>query len=602
MKQPHRIFGGKWGQPGGGVLHSTTIPNVADLERSCPNVAFGLAAVVTAPSANLEAMLRDGGLLTEDALQRALLIGRETGERLDAVVTRLGLVSEDRLISEMARASGLEILAPEAFPAAAVDGPDVSLAFLRDMRAVPVKATAQRVQVAVCTPFDPFILEAFGFVYQRPVERVLARPSDIDAAIERLYRGPAAAAPETDAAIDSDDLERLKDLVSDAPVIRAVNRLIARAVDDRASDIHVEPTDDGLVIRYRIDGLLRDAGRLPASMRAPLVSRIKVMAGLNIAERRLPQDGRLRLAVRGHEVDLRVATAPSIHGESVVMRILDRSRLALDFGALGFDEALSGQLREAIHRPHGIVLVTGPTGSGKTTTLYAALAELNAPERKLLTVEDPIEYRLPGVIQTQVNPAIGFTFGAALRSFLRQDPDVMMVGEIRDIETAQIAVQAALTGHMILSTLHTNTAAGAVTRLLDMGVEPFLLGTVLTGVLAQRLVRRLCPHCRRPYDPAEEAPEAMVPLLRLQGVQRLYHATGCARCNGSGYAGRVAIFEFLRIDARLSRLVLRRADTPDILDAAVAGGMRSLAADGVIKAAAGLTTLEEVLRVATGEG
>ncbi|MEJ2459181.1 MAG: GspE/PulE family protein, partial [Novosphingobium sp.] len=386
------------------------------------------------------------------------------------------------------------------------------------------------------------------------------------------------------------------------PVIRSVNRLIARASDERASDIHIEPNDEGLSVRFRVDGMLREAARLPVAMRAPLVSRIKVMAGLNIAERRLPQDGRLRISVRGHDIDLRVATSPSIHGESVVMRILDRSRLPLDFSSLGFDAELTGRMREAVGRPHGIVLVTGPTGSGKTTSLYAALSELNAPHRKLLTVEDPIEYRLPGVIQTQVNPAIGFTFSTALRSFLRQDPDVMMVGEIRDTETAQIAVQAALTGHMILSTLHTNTAAGAVSRLLDMGVEPFLLGSVLTGVLAQRLVRRLCMHCRRPHAVGEAIPELLTPLLQAARTGGLFHAEGCEQCNGSGYAGRVAILEFLRVDEAVARLILHSADTPDIQAAGEAGGMRGLLADGAAKAAAGLTTLEEVLRVGSGEG
>jgi general secretion pathway protein E len=574
----------------------------ARLEGSCyneeePGVSRPLPAQVPKDLAHL---LREHRLLPEEALQRALLIELETGERLDAVITRLGLLAEDRLVAGMAEALGLAVLDAGAMPATAVEGPELSPAFLREVRAIPVAVDAALVRVAVCNPFDHFAVEALGFRFGRPVERVLARSSDIDAAIERLYRAHVIAAEAEDEIAD-DDLERMKDLVSDAPVIRAVNRLIASATDQRASDIHVEPDDDGLVVRFRVDGMLRDAGRLPPAMRAPLVSRIKVMAGLNIAERRLPQDGRLRIAVRGHEVDLRVATAPSIHGESVVMRILDRSKLALDFASLGFDAALTARIREAIVRPHGIVLVTGPTGSGKTTTLYAALAELNAPERKLLTVEDPIEYRLPGIIQTQVNPAIGFTFGTALRSFLRQDPDVMMVGEIRDGETAQIAVQAALTGHMILSTLHTNTAAGAISRLLDMGVEPFLLGSVLSGVLAQRLVRRLCAHCRTPRDPAEAAPEALLPILAAQNVRRLYHANGCGACGGSGYSGRVAILEFLHVDERVARLVLHRADTPEIAAAGVAGGMRSLAEDGVAKAALGLTTVEEVLRVASGD-
>jgi general secretion pathway protein E len=463
------------------------------------------------------------------------------------------------------------------------------------MRCVPVAASERRVVIATVDPFDPFLAQSMAFMFARQTLLRIGRGSDIDAAIDRLYRSDL---PETDvdAQVEGEDLERLKDLVSDAPVIRAVNRMIAMASDARASDIHVEPTDDSLAIRFRIDGLLRDMPPLPAAMRAPVVSRIKIMAGLDIAERRLPQDGRLRLAVRGHEIDLRVATAPSIHGESVVMRILDRSQLALDFGTLGFSEELTTQLRKAIHTPHGIVLVTGPTGSGKTTTLYAALAELNRPERKLLTVEDPIEYRLSGVIQTQVNPAIGFTFGSALRSFLRQDPDVMMVGEIRDRETAEIAVQAALTGHMILSTLHTNTAPGAVTRLLDMGVEPLLLSSVLTGVIAQRLVRRLCEACRDPYP----TDEALLPLFARANIpvpRQIFRPIGCPQCSNSGYSGRIAIFEMLSIDRQIAALILARSDTRTIAAAAEGKAMRSLLADGMRRVAEGRTSIEEVLRV-----
>lgn len=577
----------------------------ANISRSWHKVQDAPAAEDGREAANsggFEQMLRVRALLSDDGLQRALLIHAETGERLDAVVTRLGLLSEDRVAAEMGAYTGLTVVDGSAFPSQAIEGPDLPLDFLRENRAVPIAADASFVRVAVNDPFDPFVEQAFSFTFGRTVERVIARASDLDAAIERLYHGAGPVTEDGDAEIDSDDLERLKDLVSDAPVIRAVNRLIARASDERASDIHIEPNDDGVTVRFRVDGMLREAAKLPLAMRAPLVSRIKVMADLNIAERRLPQDGRLRISVRGHEIDLRVATSPSIHGESVVMRILDRSRLALDFTALGFDAELTGRMREAIGRPHGIVLVTGPTGSGKTTTLYAALSELNAPHRKLLTVEDPIEYRLPGVTQTQVNPAISFTFSTALRSFLRQDPDVMMVGEIRDTETAQIAVQAALTGHMILSTLHTNTAAGAISRLLDMGVEPFLLGSVLTGILAQRLVRRLCVDCRRPYGPDDVVPAVLVPLLHAVGPGQFFHAEGCERCGGNGYTGRVAVLEFLRVDDAVSRLILRSADTPEIQAAGEASGMRSLLADGVAKAAAGLTTLEEVLRVGSGEG
>jgi general secretion pathway protein E len=325
------------------------------------------------------------------------------------------------------------------------------------------------------------------------------------------------------------------------------------------------------------------------------------MSGLNITERRMPQDGRAKIVVGGAEIDLRVATMPTMGGESAVVRLLRKGSGFVAINQVGLSAADETKLRHTLDAPFGMLIVTGPTGSGKTTTLAASLAVINQTSRKILTIEDPVEYQIPGINQTQVHPSIGLTFASALRSFLRQDPDVMMVGEIRDTETAQIAVQAALTGHMILSTLHTNTAAGAVSRLLDMGVEPFLLGSVLTGVLAQRLVRRLCPECRRPFDAVETAPEALRPLLARQGVDRLYHAVGCARCGGSGYSGRIALLEFLRIDSAVERLILKRADTREILAAAEQGGMRSLAADGVAKAAAGLTTIEEVLRVASGE-
>ena len=511
------------------------------------------------------------------------------------MVTRLGLLSEQALCDHLAAASGLALARPELLSAPMPLDRPMTAEFLRDIRAAPIAHDPSQVCVAVVDPFDPFVESAFQFVFGRHVERVLARSSDVDAAIEKLCHD-GTADDLLDDAVNADDMDRLRDLISDAPAIRAVNRLLAEAVDERASDIHLEPTEDSLVVRYRIDGMLREVTRLPQAMKSAVVSRVKVVSGLDISERRLPQDGRLRIAVRGHEIDLRIATSPSIHGESVVMRILDRSNLTLDFATLGFDPELAEQFSAVVHRPHGIMLVTGPTGSGKTTTLYAALAAINQVERKLLTVEDPIEYRLAGVVQTQVQPAIGFTFATALRSFLRQDPDVIMVGEIRDTETAQIAVQAALTGHMILSTLHTNTAAGAISRLIDMEVEPFLLGSVLVGVLAQRLVRRLCLDCREAYHP-----DAGLRADLGLPDQPFYRAVGCNACHGTGYIGRLAVFEFLAIDAAITRLITHRAATHEIEAAAAASGYRSLMKDGFAKAAAGLTTIEEVLRVSSGE-
>ena len=397
-----------------------------------------------------------------------------------------------------------------------------------------------------------------------------------------------------------EELDRLRDSSSEAPVIRLVNFLISKAVETRASDIHIEPMDGDVRIRYRIDGVLHEAEAPPESLRQSIVSRVKVMAKLDIAERRLAQDGRIRIAVRGQEIDLRVSTNPTIHGEGVVLRVLDRGNLKLDFTALGFDEAPLARYRSVLQRPHGIMLVTGPTGSGKTTTLYASLLELNTSESKILTVEDPVEYQLRGVNQLQVKPQIGLTFANALRSFLRQDPDIMMVGEIRDLETAQIAVQAALTGHLILSTLHTNDAPSAVTRLLDMGVDDYLITSTVNGILGQRLVRTLCPACKQAYEASPEL-IARVGLdqLSAEGV-RLYRACGCPECAGTGYRGRSSIVELLVVSDPIRQLILQRADASVIREKAVEEGMETMYDNGLRKALAGITTVEEVHRVTRG--
>ncbi len=537
--------------------------------------------------------------LAPDALARAEAVSQETGERIEAVVTRLGLLSEQALAEGFAEATGFALLSPRDFPASPVAGGDPAAAFLREMRVLPVAMDGGRLRLAMANPADDFAVKALSFMFGTPVEPVVAPGSDIESAIDRLYGDRDRESDALQGEADEDDLERLRDLVSDAPVIRAVNRLIADAADARASDIHIEPAEDRVVVRMRIDGVLTEAPSLPPSMRSAIVSRIKVMAELNIAERRLPQDGRMRAAVRGNEIDLRVATSPSIHGETVVLRILDRSSLALDFPTLGFNQQLADRLREVLARPFGILLVTGPTGSGKTTTLYAALAELNSGARKILTVEDPIEYRLPGIVQTQVNASIGLTFSTALRSFLRQDPDVMMVGEIRDLETAQIAVQAALTGHTILSTLHTNTAAGAVTRLLDMAVEPFLLTSTLNAVLAQRLVRRLCPECRTPYPPTPT--QLKVLGIKTDEDRQFWAANGCEKCNHSGFKGRIALIELLVVNDDVSQAILDRGDAREIVRAAGAS-LTTLLNDGIAKLSAGLTTIEEVVRVAAESG
>ena len=553
--------------------------------------------IVPDASLSLGQLVLDRGLAPAETLARAQLVQGETGERLDSVLTRLGLVSEQALAQAIAEAAGLRVASRDDYPDEPIAADRLSARFLHDAKAVPLRLTEAGVEVAFVDPFDPYPSDALAFALGLPVTPVVGRASDVEAALERLYGAAAGEAPGEDGEADEADLERLKDLSSDAPVVRLVNRLIAKAAEARASDIHIEPTEDGLKVRLRVDGALRAEEILPPQLKASLASRIKVMAGLNIAERRLPQDGRLRLAVRGQDIDLRVATSPTIHGESVVLRLLDRSNLTLDFDALGYDRQVTDEFLEILRRPHGIVLVTGPTGSGKTTTLYAALTTLNTDERKILTIEDPIEYRLPGVNQTQVSPQIGLTFAAALRSFLRQDPDVMMVGEIRDLETAEVAVQAALTGHTILSTLHTNSAASAVTRLLDMGVEPFLITSTLNAVLAQRLVRRLCANCREPYAPTREVLASLGVQTGADVIPLLYRPRGCAACGGSGYSGRLAVVELLVMGEAEARLVMTRAEARDIERSAVAGAMRTMLADGLAKARAGLTTLEEVLRV-----
>jgi general secretion pathway protein E len=398
-----------------------------------------------------------------------------------------------------------------------------------------------------------------------------------------------------------EDVEQLRDRASEAPVIRLVNLIIQHAVELRASDIHVEPFESRLKVRYRIDGVLQETEAPPVQLSPAVISRIKLMARLNIAERRLPQDGRIEMRVQGNDLDIRVSTVPTMHGESVVLRLLNRENVVLDFAALGFSEQPLQRLQSVLHIPHGVLLVTGPTGSGKTTTLYTALNSLNTSESKLITVEDPVEYQLEGVNQIHVKPSIGLTFASALRSIVRQDPDVIMVGEMRDLETARICIQSALTGHLVLSTLHTNDAPSSVTRLLEMGVEDYLLTSTLNAVLAQRLVRKLCTQCREAYQPLPEMLRELH-LERLAGGQpvTLYRPKGCSACNGTGYHGRIAIIEVLVLSDAIRRLILQHADAGALRQAAREEGMLSMYEDGCLKALDGTTNIEEVLRVTQG--
>ncbi|MEJ0019963.1 MAG: type II secretion system ATPase GspE [Acetobacteraceae bacterium] len=554
--------------------------------------------------ADIETILTEGGLLSGAALERVRRLRAESGDRIDLIASKLGLVSDRDLAQAYATLLGAPVAAADDFPPEPVEPERLRAAFLKRARLIPLAETEAEVSLAMADPLDDASARAVEFAIGKAVIRRAAVPTDIDAAFDRLYgEGRSAIDDIYDAAGEREDterdadMERLKDLASEAPVIRLVNTLISRAVEMRASDIHVESTENGLRVRYRVDGVLREMEAPPARLRSAVISRIKIMAKLNIAERRLAQDGRIRVAVRGKEIDLRVSTTPAIHGESVVLRILDRGNLALDFTALGFDDTQLPAFMDALFRPHGIVLVTGPTGSGKTTTLYAALTRLNSVERKILTAEDPVEYVLAGVNQVQVRPEIGLTFADALRSFLRQDPDIMMIGEIRDLETAQIAVQAALTGHMVLSTVHTNDAASAMTRLLDMGIENYLLTSTVNAVLAQRLVRRLCHHCREAYDPAPDLAARLELAQFADGRPRLYRPIGCGECNGGGYLGRTMVIELMVMNDDIRAMVLRRAEAREIQAEAIRGGMRTMYADGIRKALAGVTTIEEILRV-----
>jgi general secretion pathway protein E len=555
--------------------------------------------------ADIESVLTGRGLLSGAALERVRRLEAESGERIDLIAAKLGLVSDRDLAEAYASLLGSPVLSRDQFPAEPVAPDRLSAAFLKRARLIPLAETDSAIVIGMADPLDDSSAGAVEFAVRKAVERRAAVPSDIDAVYDRLYaEGRSAidriyeAAGERGDTDRESDLERLKDLASEAPVIRLVNTLVTQAVEMLASDIHLESTENELRARYRVDGVLREIESPPSRLRNAIVSRVKIMAKMNIAERRLPQDGRIRMAVRGKEIDFRVSTTPAIHGESVVLRILDRGSLALDFTALGFDEDQLPKFLESLMRPHGIVLVTGPTGSGKTTTLYAALTRLNSPDVKILTAEDPVEYVLDGVNQVQVNPDIGLTFAGALQSFLRQDPDIMMIGEIRNLETAQIAVQAALTGHLVLSTVHTNDAASAMTRMLDMGIENYLLNSTVNAVLGQRLVRRLCEHCREPYQaPPELAASLDLAAAGHEGSATLYRPAGCPQCNGRGYQGRTMILELMVLDDDIRSLVLHRAEARELQAAAIRGGMQTMYLHGMRKALAGITTIEEVLRV-----
>ncbi|MGQ0658444.1 MAG: type II secretion system ATPase GspE [Chromatiales bacterium] len=557
----------------------------------------------------LGAWLVERGKLKPQALEQTLRLPEAQYEETGSLLARLGMVAERDIAQALAALTGAALVTPDEYPAVALYEEQLAARFLKEARAIPIADGEEGLVVAMAAPQDAYVAHALELACGRAVLRRTGIASEITAAIDRLYGANRSAIGEIvdnlelQPAAGDEDIKHLKDLASEAPVVRLVNLLINQAVERNASDIHIEPFADRLRVRFRIDGVLREVEAPPARSTAAVISRIKLIAKLNIAERRLPQDGRIPLRVQGKDIDLRASTVPTLYGESVVLRILDRESVTFDYSVLGFAPDTEARLRSVIGAPHGILLVTGPTGSGKTTTLYTALTELNVPGRKLLTVEDPIEYQLEGVNQIQVKPHIGLTFAHALRSIMRQDPDVIMIGEMRDEETARIAVQSALTGHLVLSTLHTNDAGSSITRLIDMGIEDYLVTSTVRAVLAQRLVRRLCTNCRSGYSPL---PELLV-RLAARGIAAgdtpamLYEARGCGQCAGTGYRGRVAIIELMIVSDKLRQIILDRGDAAQIERAAVAEGMRTAFVDGFQKAVAGVTSIEEVLR-ATQEG
>lgn len=543
-------------------------------------------------------------LLTPVDAERALEARRRTGQRIDLVLTELGLVSEAALMPAMAEFFRMPLVPPSQLPRE-LDLLGLEPDFLRRNLVLPLGQNGANLVVATSNPFTTDVLDSVAYYVDRPVEARLMHPRELAAAIDGFVGGQEVDEPNdlTQGTVLGDhDVERLKDAASEAPIVRLVSRLLTEAVQRGASDIHIEARSTQLVVRYRIDGVLADAEVLPIDVQAGVATRLKILARLNIAERRMPQDGRIKVTVAGREVDVRISSVPTQHGESVVMRLLDKERVELSFDTLGLDGPARSAIERLIGEPNGIVLVTGPTGSGKTTTLYAALKLLNKPETKVFSVEDPVEYQLPGVNQMQVKREIGLDFVHALRAILRQDPDVIMVGEIRDVETARIAIQASLTGHLVLSTLHTNSAAAAITRLIDMGVEDYLLASSLAGVMAQRLVRRLCPACARskPLDPplARRLAEEVTAAGRKIDFAQAKAAVGCPSCRGTGYSGRTAITEALIISDELRGHIVQRSSDREIERIGRSAGMETLLESGLRKVAAGLTTVEEVLRVA----
>jgi len=552
---------------------------------------------------HLGEILLDEGYVTPADLGVALTEQAERGQSLGRVLVELGMLTEAQLVSALAQQVGMDFIELSDF---AVDHAAVALVpgtLCRRHTVLPIGFENGAIRLAMADPGNVVAVDDVRNVTGIQVRPVVATRDDLLQAIDRYCRSDnemedlQSSFDETEKV--QEDLSKVGEFVEDdAPIVRFVNLLVTQAIQDRASDIHIEPTETDLRVRYRIDGVLKEVRRSPKQIQAGVISRVKILSEIDIAERRRPQDGRMSVTHSGRKIDLRVATLPTVWGEKVVMRILDNSTALLDLSDLGFLERNKTVYEQSYTKPYGMMLVTGPTGSGKSTTLYATLNAVSRPEINVITVEDPVEYRLAGINQVQVNPKAGLTFAGALRSILRCDPDVVLVGEIRDHETAQIAIEAALTGHLVLSTLHTNDAPSAITRLIEMGIEPFLVGSALDCVVAQRLARRLCSKCKTSYQPTElELIESRFPWMPGEPVPEIFRPAGCAACSNTGYRGRLALHEVMAVDEAIERHAVAHSSSSDIADTAKQHGMIPLRKDGMIKVAMGLTSMEEIMRV-----
>jgi general secretion pathway protein E len=551
------------------------------------------------------------GLIEKEDLEKVLPPNQPIGDlSVEEQLINAGLLSPEQLRSAAEEFFGVPFASQDDFPKEPILFDHLSIQFMKESKFVPSRLSDNTLTVIMNNPLDFYTIDAIRLATNFEIHVLAGRENEIVEAIERSYGAGATSMEkiieDTEAVPEyreenEENIDHLRDMASEGPVIRLVNLIITRAIELRASDIHFEPFEEQFRVRYRIDGVLHDVESPPKRLQSAIVSRVKIMAKLNIAERRLPQDGRIMLRVKGKEIDFRVSSIPTIHGESIVLRILDKSSIVLDIEKLGFPEDTMDGFRDLIQRPHGIILVTGPTGSGKTTTLYCALEKINSPDKKIITVEDPVEYQLRGINQIQVKPAIGLTFANSLRSIVRQDPDVILIGEIRDAETAEIAIHSALTGHLVLTTLHTNDAPSAITRLIDMGTEDYLLSSTVIGILAQRLVRVACPFCRVPYSPSPGVLKEMkLNSSDLAGL-KVSEVKGCDKCSNTGYWGRTGIYEFLKMTDDVQKLILGKKDSNIIKEAARKNGLRTLREDGWLKVKQGVTTISEVLRVTQEE-